>query len=118
LAGFRYRIESKGQLPYADTFGRLAQLKMTWPFNLVVILQECWVVGLELPPEKQKSDLTRAITFQKIIHSVIHVNLLLPPPSSIAIVVAIKPEAVEEERGETGGVLGVLINKQVKRLSK
>jgi hypothetical protein len=83
---------------------------MTWPFILVVILQECWVVGLELPPEKQKRDLTRAITFQKIIHSIIHVNLLLPPPSSIAIVVAIKPEAVEEERGETGGVLGVLIN--------
>jgi hypothetical protein len=69
---------------------------MTWPFNLVVILQECWVVGLELPPEKQKRDLTRAITFQKIIHSVLHVNL----PSSIAIVVAIKPEAVEEVRGE------------------
>jgi hypothetical protein len=43
------------------------------------------MVGLELPPEKQKKDLTRAITFQKIIHSVIHVNLLLPPPSSIAI---------------------------------
>jgi hypothetical protein len=73
---------------------------MTWPFILVVILQEGWLVGLEPPPEKQKTELTRKNHFSEIIHSVIHVNLLLPPSSSIAIAVAIKPEAVEEVRGE------------------